>query len=83
VYASALGKPIRVPQGATTSLGSALFALLAAGAFASIDAAQDALCPAFRTVEPNPADVAVYEGLYNHFKSIYFSDQLRAALSLT
>jgi L-ribulokinase len=83
VYASALGKPIRVPQGATTSLGSALFALLAAGAFASIDAAQDALCPAFRTVEPNPDDVAVCEGLYNHFQSIYFSSELRAALSGT
>jgi L-ribulokinase len=73
VYASALGKPIRVPQDATTSLGSAIFALLAAGAFASIEAAQDALCPAFRTVEPEPAAVAVYEGLYARFRSIYFS----------
>ena len=48
VYANVLNKPILVPQGDVTSLGSAIFAFLAAGAFASIEEAQNALCPPHR-----------------------------------
>jgi L-ribulokinase len=33
VYANVMGKPILVPKGDVTSLGSAIFAFLAAGAF--------------------------------------------------
>ena len=33
VYANVLGKPVLVPAGIPTSLGSGIFALLAAGAF--------------------------------------------------
>ena len=33
VYANVLGKPVLVPDGIPTSLGSGIFALLAAGAF--------------------------------------------------
>ena len=52
VYANVLGKPILVPAGDVTSLGSAIFAFLAAGAFRTIEEAQDALCPGYRTIEP-------------------------------
>ncbi|HWR51703.1 MAG TPA: ribulokinase, partial [Bryobacteraceae bacterium] len=52
VYANVLGKPVLVPQSEVTSLGSAIFAFLAAGIFKSIEEAQDALCPTYRTVEP-------------------------------
>jgi L-ribulokinase len=45
VYASVMGKPILVPKGDVTSMGSAIFAFLAAGAFQTIEEAQDALCP--------------------------------------
>ncbi|HXY00818.1 MAG TPA: ribulokinase, partial [Candidatus Limnocylindrales bacterium] len=45
VYANVLNKPVLIPQSEVTSLGSAIFAALAAGAFPSIEAAQDALCP--------------------------------------
>jgi len=45
VYANVLGKPVLVPAGDVTSLGSAIFALLAAGAFHSIEEAQEALAP--------------------------------------
>ena len=48
VYANVLGKPVLVPEGDVTSLGSAIFAFLAAGAFQTIEEAQDALCPAYR-----------------------------------
>jgi L-ribulokinase len=73
VYASVLGKPILVPDAETTSLGSAIFAFLAAGAFPSIEAAQDALCPSYTTVDPDPASVAVYEELYPLFRTLYFA----------
>ena len=38
VYANVMGKPILVPKGDVTSLGSAIFAFLAAGAFPTIEA---------------------------------------------
>ena len=72
VYANVLNKPILVPQGDVTSLGSAIFAFMAAKAFPSIDAAQDALCPPFRIFTPEPLSVASYEQLYPIFKRLYF-----------
>ena len=54
VYANVLNKPMLVPQGDVTSLGSAIFAFLAAGAFKTIEEAQDALCPPHRVVQPEP-----------------------------
>ncbi len=73
VYANVLGKPILVPKGDVTSLGSAIFAFLAAGAFPSIEDAQDALCPGHRVVEPDPAEAAVYEQLYPLYRKLYFA----------
>ncbi len=72
VYASVLNKPVLVPQGDVTSLGSAIFAFLAAGTFASIEEAQNALCPEYRTVEPDPAAAAVYSELYALYRKLYF-----------
>jgi L-ribulokinase len=72
VYANVMGKPILVPKGEVTSLGSAIFAFLAAGAFQSIEEAQDALCPAFAAVEPEPAAAAVYQQLYALYRRLYF-----------
>ena len=45
VYANVLNKPVLVPEGEVTSLGSAIFAFLAAGTFKTVEEAQDALCP--------------------------------------
>jgi len=73
VYANALGKPILVPKGDVTSLGSAIFAFLAAGAFPSIEAAQDALCPGHRVVEPDHSEAAVYQQLYALYRKLYFA----------
>ena len=64
VYANVLGKPILVPKGDVTSLGSAIFAFLAAGTFKTIEEAQAALCPGHRVVEPQAEETAVYEQLY-------------------
>jgi ribulose kinase len=69
VYANVIGKPILVPEGDVTSLGSAIFAFLAAGAFSTIEEAQDRLCPAFRVIEP----VESCEDLYAQYRELYFA----------
>lgn len=73
VYANALQKPILVPQGDVTSLGSAIFAFLAAGAFKTIEEAQSALCPAFKVYEPKENETTIYEKLYPIYKRLYFA----------
>jgi L-ribulokinase len=73
VYANVMNKPILVPKGDVTSLGSAIFAFLAAGAFRSIEEAQHALCPGHVTVEPDPAAAATYASLYPLFRRLYFA----------
>jgi len=72
VYANVLNKPVLVPESEVTSLGSAIFAFLAAGAFPGIEAAQRALCPSYRTVAPDPAAAAVYQELFPLFRELYF-----------
>jgi L-ribulokinase len=72
VYASVLGKPILVPAAPVTSLGSAIFACLAAGEFATVEQAQDALCPGYRVIEPEARDVTLYEELFGSFRELYF-----------
>jgi L-ribulokinase len=72
VYANVLNKPVLVPQEEVTSLGSSIFAFLAAGTFRSIKEAQDAICPSYRVVEPNPAAARTYEELYHIYRELYF-----------
>jgi L-ribulokinase len=73
VYASVLNKPILVPKAEVTSLGSAIFAFMAAGAFPAIEDAQDALCPGFDVVEPDPRQAGVYEKLFSLYRAVYFA----------
>jgi L-ribulokinase len=73
VYANVLGVPVLVPERSITSLGSAIFAFLAAGTFKTIEAAQKALCPPYRVVNPDPAVKARYDRLFTHWRSLYFS----------
>lgn len=73
VYANVLNKPVLVPAGIPTSLGSGIFALLAAGAYKTIEEAQAAVCLPLRTVEPDAQAAAVYERLYPHYRDVYFA----------
>ena len=73
VYANVLKKPVLVPAGIPTSLGSGIFALLAAGAYKTIEEAQAAVCLPFRTVEPDSKAAAAYEPLYQHYRDVYFA----------
>ena len=73
VYANVLDMPVLVPSSSITSLGSAIFALVACGAYGSIADAQAALCPSHRVVQPQPDQVAVYAQLYPLYRDLYFS----------
>jgi L-ribulokinase len=73
IYANVLNKPVLVPAGIPTSLGSGIIALLAAGAYRSIEEAQAAVCLPLRTVEPDAKEAAVYERLYQHYRAVYFA----------
>jgi L-ribulokinase len=73
VYANVLARPVLVPSKSVVSLGSAIFAFLAAGTFKTVDEAQDKICPPTRTFTPNPSAQRTYETLYPLFSKLYFT----------
>ena len=73
IYANVLNKPVLIPAADVTSVGSAVFAFLAAREFATVEEAQDALCPAYRTVLPDPEQAAIYERLFSLYRDLYFA----------
>jgi len=73
VYANVLGRPVLVPAGSVVSLGSAIFAFLAARTFKTVEEAQDALCPQYKIFQPQVSDGRVYDELYSLFSKIYFA----------
>jgi L-ribulokinase len=79
VYANVLNKPILVPDGVPTSLGSGIFALLAAGAFSGVEEAQEKMCLGHKTYLPEPGAVGVYERLFKHYRDVYFALGSRSA----
>ena len=56
VYANVLGRPVLVPSKSVVSLGSAIFAFLAAGTFKTIEEAQDKICPPHKVFEPDKSE---------------------------
>jgi L-ribulokinase len=73
VYADVLQKPILVPDGTSTSLGSGIFAFLAVGTFASIEEAQIAVCLPYRTFHPRPEFAGIYNELFSLYRELYFA----------
>jgi L-ribulokinase len=73
VYANVLGRPVLVPTKSVTSLGSAIFAFLAARTFKTVEEAQDKICPPHRVFEPDPSERRIYDDLYGLFSRIYFA----------
>src|SRR5690349_738271 len=82
VYASVLGRPVLVPSRSVVSLGSAIFAFLAARTFRTVEEAQDRICPPSKVFEPDRAEQAVYERLYPLYSKIYFEFGQRKSGSL-
>jgi len=73
VYANVLQRPVLVPSKSVVSLGSAIFAFLAAGTFPTVEEAQDRLCPPYETFLPDSQAEAVYEKIYPLFNKLYFA----------
>jgi len=73
VYANILGRAVLVPSSGVTSLGSAIFAFLAAGTFKTVEEAQDRICPSYRVFQPNPAEQAIYNRVYPLYRAMYFA----------
>jgi L-ribulokinase len=73
VYADVLGRPVLVPAKSVVSLGSAIFAFLAAGTFKTIEEAQDKICPGHSTFTPEPKAQKIYSSLYPLYQKLYFA----------
>ena len=73
VYANVLGRPVLVPSKSVVSLGSAIFAFLAAGTFKTIEEAQDKICPSYRTFLPDHSAQRTYDTLYALYSKLYFA----------
>jgi len=72
VYANVLGRPVLVPSKSVTSLGSAIFAFMAAGAFKTIEEAQKQICPEYIVYQPQPEAQKIYHSLYDLYRKLYF-----------
>jgi L-ribulokinase len=73
VYADVLGRPVLVPGKSVVSLGSAIFAFLAAGTFETIEEAQDKICPPLETFLPEESAQRTYGDLYPLYSKLYFA----------
>jgi L-ribulokinase len=72
VYANVLGRPVLVPDKKVTSLGSAIFAFMAAGTFSTIEEAQARICPQYIVFQPQPGAQKLYDALYDLYRKLYF-----------
>jgi len=73
VYANVLGRPVLVPSKSVVSLGSAIFAFLAAGTFKTVEDAQDKICPSHRVFTPDESAQRTYGKLYPLYSNLYFT----------
>jgi L-ribulokinase len=82
VYANVLARPVLVPSKSVVSLGSAIFAFLAAGIFKTVEEAQDKICPEHKTFIPEDSAQRTYEDLYPLYSKVYFSLGQKSATGL-
>ncbi len=73
IYANVLRRPVLVSSKSVTSLGSAIFAFLAAGTFKTVEEAQDKICPGHTVFTPSQAAQGTYNSLYPLYQRIYFA----------
>jgi L-ribulokinase len=73
VYANVLGRPVLVPAKSVVSLGSAIFAFLAAGTFKTVEEAQQKICPPHKVYEPQKPEQDVYDELHALYSELYFA----------
>jgi L-ribulokinase len=73
IYANVLGRPVLVPSRSVVSLGSAIFAFLAAGTFKTVEEAQDEICPPHKVYEPDPTAQRRYHEIFPLYRDLYFA----------
>jgi L-ribulokinase len=73
VYANVLALPVLVPNRSVVSLGSAIFAFLAAGTFKTVEEAQQKICPSHKVYDPVPSESRVYGEIYPLYRKLYFA----------
>jgi L-ribulokinase len=73
IYADVFGKPVLVPDGVPTSLGSGIFALVAAKVFETIEDAQAKMCLPYRVFQPEAQAVKTYDRLFELYRKVYFA----------
>jgi len=73
VYANVLGLPVLVPSKSVVSLGSAIFAFLAAGTFKTVEQAQEKICPAHKVYQPAKSEHQIYGDIYPLYRKLYFA----------
>ena len=67
-----LKKPVHLTrESESCALGSAMTAAVAAGAYRDFDEAARAMVAIEKTVEPNPANAAVYDDLFGRYVELY------------
>jgi L-ribulokinase len=64
---------VLVPSRSVVSLGSAIFAFLAAGTFKAVEDAQDKICPVHKVYEPDSDAQRIYNQLYPLYRDLYFA----------
>jgi gluconokinase len=71
IISSVIGRDLLTPEWPeTSSLGAALWAMLGAGAFSSLEDAAGGVTIA-RRIQPIPADMALYDRLYRVYQELY------------
>jgi L-ribulokinase len=73
VYANILARPVLVPSQSVVSLGSAIFAFLAAGTFKTVEEAQDKICPPHKEFNPETSEQTAYNELCPIYSKLYFA----------
>jgi L-ribulokinase len=73
VYANVLGLPVLVPSKSVVSLGSAIFAFLAAGTFKSVEEAQQQICPEHKVFTPIDSERRACNEIYTLYRRLYFA----------
>jgi ribulose kinase len=72
IHADTSGLPVRIPASADApSTGSAVLAAHGAGRFASIDEGIAALVRPGASIEPRPREVAMYDEIYQKYRTLY------------
>jgi len=72
IHADILKKPVHLArESEACALGAAMSAAVAAGIYAGFDQAARAMVAIERSVEPNPANVAVYDQLFANYVELY------------